>query len=344
MTSPDFAQPFASDEERNEEHTTLKALASHLANFESMAAQPAASWTAEDMATLPPVPGEEGTSPAERLTAWASRRATDLAEVQRLAGSPTLTDTDLRRGLTLAEGALGALLGRSAEDMAIRIRSDAGKGLRTPTSPGPSVVAPAPEPQPANGLTATSVIVRPRPDELFRRVRDKGAHKGWLERRIDPSDSWWDQGGLFVDERGPALIDADGVRHPFPEGARAGFLVRATVTLAAGGTSPLDALLLFVTEPPERGQRVLLRLPSQGFGEEEVGDRELEAFAGSAGLTYLQRDYGTSSQEREFPGYRDAPSLEGAIHDQAARDRSVESRLHHAGERVRHPFENRDGS
>lgn len=338
MTPPDSDRPFADEAERDEEHTTLKALASHLANFESMAAQP--TWSDEEMAMLPAVPGEQGASPAERLRAWASHHAADLLEVQRLAAAPTLSDADLKRGLRLAEEAFGALLGRSAEDMAARIRSDAGKGLRTPTSREPVGL---PEPEPAD--RALPVVVRPRPDEVLGRVRDRGANKGWLERRIDPSDSWWEKGGLVVDERGPALLDADGMRHPFPASAPGGFLVRATVTLAGGGGGrPLESLLLFVAGPPGQGQQVVLRLPHEGFGEAEVDMIELDAFARRSGLSFVERDYGTSSQEREFPGYRDAPSLEWAIHDQATRDRSPTSRLRHAGERALHPFENRDGT
>lgn len=103
-------------------------------------------------------------------------------------------------------------------------------GLRTPTSRDlPRVAAPPrPEPaEPAEPQTPAPVIIRPRPNELFLQVRRKGADKSWLERRIDPSDSWWEKGALLSDGRGPALVDADGVRHPFPEAARGGFLVRA---------------------------------------------------------------------------------------------------------------------
>jgi hypothetical protein len=343
MTSADFAQPFGNKEERSEEHAILKALASHLANLESIAAEPRTTWSAEEMEGLPPVPGEQGASPAERLTAWAGHHAGDLEEVQRLAASPTLDDAELRRGLALAEAALAALLGITAEEMAVRIRSDAGKGLRTPTSRDLPTMTP--EPEEDDRESGLPVIVRPRPDTLFRRVREKGADKSWLEQRIDPSDSWWEKGGLVVDEQGPALIDADGVRHPFPEAARGGNLVRATVTLAAGGGGgrPLDALLLFVTSSSAGGQRVVLRLPREGFGEAEVEETELEAFARRAGLAYVERDYGTSSQEREFPGFSHAPSLEWAIHDEATRDRSLSSRLHRAADRLHRRSENRDG-
>lgn len=340
MSSSDFARPFGSEAERNEEHATLKALASHLAGLESMAAEPATSWSAEDLDAFPPVPGAEGASPPERLARWASDHARDLGEVRHLAASPSLADADVRRGIALAEGALAAMLGISAEEADRRLRSDAGKGLRTPTSPDLPPVASPPASHQADRETGSTVIVRPRPDDREQRVRDKGANKGWIERRIDPSDSWWRAGALIVDDQGPALIDADGVRHPFPEAARGGYLVRATLTfMGGGGGRPITDLMLFVAD---QGKQVLLRLPDEGFGEAEVDQGELDAFARAAGLTYLEPDL-TYAKGTEFPGLRDAPSLEGAIHDQATRDRLQHGRLNRMGDRLRHPFGNRDG-
>jgi hypothetical protein len=350
VTSPDFAQPFVSENERNGETAALEALSSHLANLESMAALPPSTWSDEDIAALPPVAGEEGESPPERLARWASDHAEDLSLVRQLAASPALTDADLRRGLSLAEGAFAALLGISPEEIAVRIHSDQGRGLRTLTSAAlpsaalPSAASPPSDPSPADRQSGTTrIIVQPRPDERLQRVRDKGPDKGWIERRIDPSDSWWEKGALVVDDQGSALVDADGARHPFPAAAQGGYLVRATVTvMTGGGGHPVPDLLFFLAAPTDQGKRVLLRLPSQGFGEGEVGEGELEAFALAAGLTYVERDL-TYAKVTEFPGIRDAPSLEWAIHDQAARDRSLQSRLHHAGDRIRHPFENPDG-
>jgi hypothetical protein len=318
LTSPRFDQPFRDQEERNEAVVTLQSLASNLATLSSMARRPASEWSAEDLANFPPVAGEEGTSVPDRLRRWASEHADEVEEVRRLAASPTLGDEDVHHGLRIAEGAFAALLGLSIAAVDERVRSEAGATLRG-----------TPRAQSGSAEQSQKIMVRPRPNEHQQRMLTK-PRKSWLARTIDPSDSWWEKGALVVDRQGPALIDADGIRHPFPE-ARGGFLVQSNVTVAGGApTGPAHYGLLFVAASPEHGQRVLLRLPNEGFGETAQDQFELDGFARGAGLTYALREYGARSQDDDYPGFKEAPSLEWAIHDQATRDRSLKSRLHRA--------------
>jgi hypothetical protein len=118
-----------------------------------------------------------------------------------------------------------------------------------------------------DNLAPGRTIVRIRPS------RPAPVHaRPW--RRIDrwlaedgprPTQGWWNTGALTVDDRGPALIDAAGLRHQLPAGAVA--LVLRPVPMA---------LLLVDT----RGA-ALARLPLTGFAEPELAD-----FARAAGWRY----------------------------------------------------------
>lgn len=184
-----------------------------------------------------------------------------------------------------------------------------------------------------------TVRLRPRPNEYFRRIKAKGDKKAGTDRILDPSDSWWEKGALVADDDGPSLIDADGQRHPFPETAQGGYLVESSVKLEAG--APGDSIprrFLFVAAPSELGRRVLLVLPAQGFGGDLDGRMGLARFARRAGLEWVLRTYRSGLEYKEFPGMREAPNLEDAIHDQATRERSAMGRLHRAGQRLTRPF------
>lgn len=179
---------------------------------------------------------------------------------------------------------------------------------------------------------AEQIRARPRPSASYQRIHNKGPR--WLHR-TDPSDSWWENGALVVDDDGPTPIRSADHRHPFPEAAAGGFLVHSTSTLAAGAPGrPLKLVALFVAAPPELGQRVLLVLPYQGFGEGVQGSTEMIEFARAAGLRFTERDFLGGAQEKEYPGMAHAPNLRWAIYDQAHRDRSLVARLRRAGARV----------
>jgi hypothetical protein len=80
-----------------------------------------------------------------------------------------------------------------------------------------------------------------------------------------PSAGWWHNGGLQLDQRGPALVDAAGLRHPLP----------ATVTGMVNPSVPRSLVLL-----GERGT-VVVRLPTTGFN-----NTELKNFADAARWSY----------------------------------------------------------
>ena len=321
--------PFANEEERNEARTTLLGLDSHLALLTSLASKPGFEWTADELATFPA--SIDDARPVQvRLSQWAATHADDLTEIHRLATSESADDGELRRGVALAEQALASVLGEPVEEVATRLRSEAGTGLRTPISASDS---------PAEPRATEAVTLRPRPNEYFQRIKEKGDNKTWMDRILDPSDSWWENGALVADDDGPALIDADGQRHPFPETAQGGFLVESRVRLEAGAPGgAIPRRFLFVAAPAELGRQVLLVLPPQGFGGDLDGRMGLVRFARRAGLEWVLRTYRSGLQDREFPGMREAPNLEDAIHDQATRERSPMGRLHRAGQRLTRRF------
>lgn len=80
-----------------------------------------------------------------------------------------------------------------------------------------------------------------------------------------PSAGWWHNGGLLLDERGPAFVDAAGLRHALPAGV-------------AGMVSPSVPRSLMLTNAKST---VLVRLPTTGFNNDELKD-----FADAARWTY----------------------------------------------------------
>jgi hypothetical protein len=90
-----------------------------------------------------------------------------------------------------------------------------------------------------------------------------------------PSAGWWHNGGLHLDQRGPALIDAAGLRHPFPAG----------VTGMVNPSVPRSLLLV------DDGHTVLVRLPTTGFTGGELTEFALVArWAYTTELTEFFRD------------------------------------------------------
>ena len=80
-----------------------------------------------------------------------------------------------------------------------------------------------------------------------------------------PSAGWWYNGGLQLDQRGPAFVDAAGLRHPLP----------AAVTGMLNPSVPRSLVLV------DTRNTVLVRLPTTGFNSGELKD-----FADTAGWTY----------------------------------------------------------
>lgn len=120
-----------------------------------------------------------------------------------------------------------------------------------------------------------------------------------------PTAGWWHNGGLILDERGPALVDAAGLRHDLPAATRV--LVRIA--------TPRSVLLV------DAHQTLLARLPTTGFDEDD-----LRRFAQAAGWRYDR----TALLARTG---REALDLRAAVVDQAARER----RQTRTGRTLRHP-------
>jgi hypothetical protein len=110
-----------------------------------------------------------------------------------------------------------------------------------------------------------------------------------------PTAGWWHNGGLILDERGPALVDAAGLRHGLP---------LATVTLVLV-TAPKSVFLV------DERETLLARLPTTGFDEPD-----LRRFAVAAGWRYDR-----SAQPNRTA--RQAVDLRAAVVDRAAKDRRL---------------------
>ncbi len=80
-----------------------------------------------------------------------------------------------------------------------------------------------------------------------------------------PSAGWWHNGGLLLDERGPAFVDAAGLRRALP----------AAVTGMVNPSVPRSLMLV------NAKNTVLVRLPTTGFN-----NGELHEFADAARWTY----------------------------------------------------------
>lgn len=108
-----------------------------------------------------------------------------------------------------------------------------------------------------------------------------------------PTAGWWHNGGLILDDRGPALVDAAGMRHELPGTASA--LIRLAV--------PKSVLLV------DADDVLVARLPTAGF---EVA--ELQEFCELVGW-----EYGDEWTFRRTARY--AIDLRAMVADHAARDR-----------------------
>jgi hypothetical protein len=108
-----------------------------------------------------------------------------------------------------------------------------------------------------------------------------------------PTAGWWHNGGLILDDRGPALVDAAGLRHELPP---------ATTTLVRLA-APKSVLLM------DDEQFLLARLPTTGFD-----DRDLRRFCAEAGWRYEN----TSGSGRST---RYVIDLRASVADRAARDK-----------------------
>ncbi|HEY4018268.1 MAG TPA: hypothetical protein VGM75_06250 [Pseudonocardiaceae bacterium] len=108
-----------------------------------------------------------------------------------------------------------------------------------------------------------------------------------------PSAGWWHNGGLLLDGRGPAFVDAAGLRHPLP----------ATVTAMVNPSVPRSLMLV------NERHNVVVWLPTTGFA-----DHELKDFAKAAHWSY------TSEFAEFLRDAQDAVDLRRAVVDHLAKD------------------------
>jgi hypothetical protein len=146
-----------------------------------------------------------------------------------------------------------------------------------------------------------------RPELWIRPRKDDDPPPRRLGDRVDrwlaadgpaPTVGWWHNGGLILDDQGPALVDAAGLRHGLPAGA----------TTLVQLTAPKSVLLMDVHE------QLLARLPTTGFD-----DDDLRRFAVAAGWRY-------DRTVRPLRTARQAVDLRAAVVDRAAKDRRLAAR------------------
>lgn len=106
-----------------------------------------------------------------------------------------------------------------------------------------------------------------------------------------PTAGWWHNGGLIVDERGPALVDAAGLRRGLPAG----------VAVLVQWAAPRAVLLV------DEKDALLARLPTTGFEE-----ADLRRFAVAAGWRYDRTVHPNRTA-------RQAIDLRDAVVDKAAK-------------------------
>jgi hypothetical protein len=151
---------------------------------------------------------------------------------------------------------------------------------------------------------AAELWVRPRRHDIVAPRRLGGRVDRWLAADGPaPTAGWWHNGGLIVDDRGPALVDAAGLRHGLP----------TDTTTLVQLTAPKSVLLLDVRE------QLLARLPTTGFDEDD-----LRHYAVVAGWRYDR----TIRPQRTS---RQAVDLRGAVIDRAARNRRLPARSRRTG-------------
>ncbi|HEX3780540.1 MAG TPA: hypothetical protein VHX38_12810 [Pseudonocardiaceae bacterium] len=108
-----------------------------------------------------------------------------------------------------------------------------------------------------------------------------------------PTAGWWHNGGLLLDQRGAALVDAAGLRHALPAG----------VTVMLNLSVPRSLMLL------NDAHAVLVRLPITGFSTPALKD-----FAAATNWQY-------STELAEFiRGAPDEVDLRRSVVDHAAKD------------------------
>ncbi|HMK98053.1 MAG TPA: hypothetical protein VK425_10940 [Acidimicrobiales bacterium] len=170
------------------------------------------------------------------------------------------------------------------------------------------------------GIPGGGFLARAHPDKDTELLMASGQYRPhWPS----PGLGWWAHGALVIDDVGPALIDADGQRHPLSlEGAAK----LCSVEEFTAGSGP-STYHLFVTDA---GDNVLVELPPITCGWDEA---ELKELAYRAGLEYEAWWLDKIDAAATFPRALRTPSLRGAIHDKDQRERALPSRM---GRLLRH--------
>lgn len=215
---------------------------------------------------------------ARRLVGWALVLSASVVTADGILALNTIGRRWLVVVLVAGQAAAAVPLGIGWA----RLRED----RRRAESPGPDRLALV--------LGDPALWVRPRPRDGDPPRGFGGRVDRWLASDGPvPTAGWWHNGGLILDERGPALVDAAGLRHDLPAGTRV--LVRIA--------TPRSVLLV------DGRQTLLARLPTTGFGEDD-----LRRFALAAGWRYDRTARPTRTA-------REAVDLRTAVVDQAAKDR-----------------------
>lgn len=144
-------------------------------------------------------------------------------------------------------------------------------------------------------MTQFALVIRPVPDAGQRELMQRGKDRKGLWK-YGPSRAWWDRGALVVDDAGPAVVDADGLRVPVPVPPSGGGIVR--FTSGGGGTNYGPAAVRHNFYVCDADRRKVALLPADGFATSDF-----ERLAAVLGWAFESRSTDVKNDPGLSPGF-----------------------------------------
>ena len=131
------------------------------------------------------------------------------------------------------------------------------------------------------------LVLRPVPGPIDREIMAREVDPG-KKHKFGPSREWWARGALVIDDGGPAVVDADGLRVPVPVPPGGGQIVRYSSGGGSSSYGPGGILVDIYVCDADR--RKVAQLPRDGFERSDF-----ERFAAVLGVPFESRvsDYKT---------------------------------------------------
>lgn len=139
------------------------------------------------------------------------------------------------------------------------------------------------------------LVLRPVPGPVDRDNMDRGVDRKGINRS-GPSREWWARGALVVDDDGPAVVDADGLRVPMPIPPGGGQIV--WYTSGGGSSSYGPAGFSWNVYVCDADRRKVAQLPDRGFDESDF-----ERLAALLGVPFERRVSDYKTDPGLIPGF-----------------------------------------